>query len=231
MSKLQLWEEVSKTDPRFTKEFSGKGGFKGTAVNPMYLIRRATERWGPMGGDWGLRIVEEKVIEGAPMIDKDGQRVGSDLLHMVQAELYYPDGKIYCFGQTMLSGSNKYGFYTDEEAPKKSLTDALTKGLSWLGFAADVHMGMFDDVKYVNQIKEEFAKGFVSQAQANELSALVEKLHDPDDEVSSLQRFLNWSTAAAKRRVVSIENLPADLFVKAKKVLEDQVAKKEEVPV
>ena len=43
-----------------------------------------------------------------------------------------------------------FGPFTDEEAPKKSLTDALSKAMSWLGFAADIHLGRWDDNKYVN---------------------------------------------------------------------------------
>ena len=149
---LSLWESVQKTDPIFTKEFSGKGGFSGTAISPMWLIRRATEVWGPMGDKWGISILSENVLDG----------IGGDKLHVVCAQIWYPGsnntrGTIPCYGQTQLCGMRKDGKpYLDEEAPKKSLTDALTKGLSWLGFAADVHMGLFDDVKYVAQVKQEF---------------------------------------------------------------------------
>ena len=37
------------------------------------------------------------------------------------------------------------------ECQKKALTDAITKGLSYLGFNADVFLGMFDDNKYVSE--------------------------------------------------------------------------------
>jgi len=159
---LSLWKSVEKTDPQHTKGFSGKGGFKGTAISPMWLIRRATELWGPMGGKWGVRNVKAEVLDGP----------GQEKLHVVQAEIFYPlpqslgdgtnftqVGAVPCFGQTTLCGVRKDGTpFLDEEAPKKSLTDALTKGLSWLGFAADVHMGLYDDVKYVNTVNEEFRK-------------------------------------------------------------------------
>ena len=46
---------------------------------------------------------------------------------------------------------------TDGEAPKKSLTDAIKKALSMLGFSADVFLGMFDDVNYVQQLQAEQA--------------------------------------------------------------------------
>ena len=44
----------------------------------------------------------------------------------------------------------------DDEAPKKALTDAMTKAFSHLGVSADVFLGMFDNSKYVAAMKEKF---------------------------------------------------------------------------
>jgi hypothetical protein len=41
----------------------------------------------------------------------------------------------------------------DDDAPKKAMTDALTKGLSHLGVSADVFLGLYDDNKYVQSLK------------------------------------------------------------------------------
>lgn len=155
---LKLWDAVSRTDPASTKNFSRSGGFKGTAISPMYLIHKATSLWGPMGEKWGVRIVSDKVIDGGPLIHETLGVVGCERVHQVQIELIYPAGTVPAFGQTIMVGKNKYGFFTDEDAPKKSLTDALTKALSWLGFSSDVHMGRFDDVKYVEAVRKEIAE-------------------------------------------------------------------------
>ena len=48
--------------------------------------------------------------------------------------------------------------FMDEEAAKKAVTDAVTKCLSYLGLAGDVHMGLFDDSKYVAERKIEERK-------------------------------------------------------------------------
>ncbi len=159
---MSLWQSVEKTDPAQTKEFTGRGGFKGTAVRPLWLIRRATEQWGPMGGKWGARIVNEQILEGAPILTSDGTQLAVEKIHCVQIELFHPGGFVPAFGQTVFVGRNKNGLFTDEDAPKKSLTDAVSKGLSWLGFAADIHLGKFDDHKYVNDLRnhpEEFQVG------------------------------------------------------------------------
>ena len=42
----------------------------------------------------------------------------------------------------------------EDEAPKKSLTDALKKCLSMLGFSADIYMGMYDDPSYVEAVTQ-----------------------------------------------------------------------------
>jgi len=152
MSNLDIWNSVGKTDPAYTKAFSRGGGFRGTATNATWLAKRATEMFGPIGIGWGIKVLDERVLDGA-----EGEKV-----HRVHICLWYKWdgelGKVEHFGQTTFVGKNKHGWFTDEEAPKKSLTDAMSKALSLLGFASDVHLGLFDDNKYVNDLKREFAE-------------------------------------------------------------------------
>ena len=67
---------------------------------------------------------------------------------------------------------------TDWEAAKKSLTDAIGKCLQPLGFAADIHMGMFDDPTYIDTVRNEIE---------------LEKADDKDAEIArqKLER-LDW---------------------------------------
>lgn len=159
---LKLWQQVEKTDPKHTKSFSKAGGFSGTAINATYLIRKATELWGPMGSSWGPEIADEKYVEGA-----DGT-----IIHVLRINFKYPQGCFPSYGQTTFVGQNKNGRFTDEEAPKKSLTDAITKALSMLGFSADVFLGLYDDNKYVNDRRAEFASGSRITPVAGSLAAL-----------------------------------------------------------
>lgn len=154
---LHIWKAVQTTDPRRTKEFNRGGGFKGTATNPTYLAMRATEIFGPAGKGWGVEVRDEKFMDGAPILNNDGGVICHEVIHIIRVALwYYYDGKRYeveQFGQTTFVGKNKYGIFTDEEAPKKTLTDGMTKCLSLLGFAADVYLGLYDDSKYVNDLR------------------------------------------------------------------------------
>lgn len=143
MENRDLWDLASPTDRNFTKRFTRGGGFAGTAINATYMIQRATEVFGPVGLGWGWEIMDEKYQEGAP----------GDIIHVLRVRIWFTfgekTGSFEHFGQTTFVGKNKNGPFTDEEAPKKSLTDAITKALSCLGFASEIHMGRWDDVKGV----------------------------------------------------------------------------------
>lgn len=150
MSNMAIWNAVEKTDPNYTKPFD-RAGFKGTATNPTWLAKQATSKFGPIGIGWGINVIDEKYQEGAP----------GTIVHIVRCRLWYiwegKTGEVEVYGQTTFSGKRNNGnSYTDEEAPKKSLTDAMTKALSLLGFAADVHLGLYDDNKYVNDLRREY---------------------------------------------------------------------------
>lgn len=160
---LSIWERVSKTNPSFTKQFNRGGGFKGTATNPTYLMMVATEMWGAAGKGWGYNIIDENYIQGAPVYNDKGAVLCNEVIHVVRLDFWYiEDGVKYTtppqFGQTAFIGKNKFGIFTDEEAPKKSVTDAMTKCMSMLGFSADIFMGMYDDVKYLATVKQQFAE-------------------------------------------------------------------------
>jgi len=156
---LALWDEVQKTDPRYTKEYSGAGGFSGTSINATYLVRLATEQFGPIGIGWGYDIEEERFDSGGLLeVTEEGHEIRA-MVHTLKLKLWYkngPDrGEVTHFGHTPYVYRNKYGIQTEQEASKKSLTDALKKCLSMLGFAADVFMGEFDDIHYLESLKEE----------------------------------------------------------------------------
>lgn len=191
-----LWQAVEKTDPSFTKQFSRGGGFKGTATNATYLARKATEQFGPCGTGWGVQVVDEEIIDGAPLL-LEGVVVAHERIHKVRAKLWYmrdgQRGEVEQFGQTQMVGKNKNGFFTDEEAPKKSLTDAMSKCLSLLGFSADIHLGLYDDNKYVAKLEQEFANGTEDdKAKADDFKAAIEGASD-ETELARVAKDLSGS--------------------------------------
>lgn len=203
---LKLWTAVEKTNPSFTKEFNRGGGFKGTAINPTYLARKATETFGPVGIGWGYEIVHEETTKGAKINEDDCEQI-----HTLRVKVWYKwqgeRGELEHFGATTFVGKNKYGSFTDEEYKKKSLTDAIGKCLSLLGFSSDVHLGRYDDNKYVNDLRNEVKKAEAAKVNAatqeereaawNEVQSDLQKLNSKA-EISAL--FRGWK---AKLNIVN----------------------------
>lgn len=153
--KIKIWKEIWQTNPDKTKKFTKSGGFTGTAINPTYIKERLTELFGPVGLGWGYKVVDEEMVKGHKFED------GQVLVHKVLIEFWYRFGEmksepIQAFGQTTFVGKYSRGWFTDEDAPKKSLTDALGKAVSDLGMCADIYMGLYDDNKYIAEVKEKF---------------------------------------------------------------------------
>lgn len=212
---LDLWDAVCRTNPAYAKKFSRGGGFSGTATNGTYLVREATQQFGPYGIGWGIEILNEDYIEGAPIII-DGAVVTHEKIHVLRIKLWYildgVRGEVPHFGQTTFVGKNKHGPFTDEEAPKKSLTDAMSKALSMLGFAADIHLGLYDDNKYVAKITEEFAEPppAITPAQVDEIADRLKEVG------ADTGAFLAWLKAD------SLDVIPANSYARVMAALDQK---------
>ncbi|NBM50229.1 MULTISPECIES: hypothetical protein [unclassified Proteus (in: enterobacteria)] len=173
---LNIWKRVQRTDPRFTKPLEGMG-FVGTSINSTYMFMRATEIFGPIGEGWGYEVLEEKFIDGKPLVepvlDERNKQVATRFLrdgdgalfceqnHSIKIRFWYiieceTRGEFESYGATPYRYQTNYGIKVDGEAIKKSLTDAIKKALSMLGFSSDVFMGMHDNPEYLASNKLEF---------------------------------------------------------------------------
>ena len=171
---MKLWDSVEKTNPKYTKKVNQRGGF--TAIGAQYQLRTATETFGPFGWGWGVK--DERI--------EKWEDVG---LAVSQATLWYnidaygTDDETY--GTIPIHSSIKYqsNGRVDDDFMKKVATDALTKGLSKLGFNADVFMGMFDDNKYVNKLTN------MNGTWKKEVTDATKGLSDKDKE--SIHNYIN----------------------------------------
>jgi len=168
---MQIWSKVDKTDTRFTKK-AKVNGQDITSLSGTAMVMKATELFGPVGIGWGWRIVEERFDEGHEIFVGEGEKracIGREIGHTVKIALWFMQedkrGEIEQYGCTRYQYKTSYGMTTDGEAPKKSLTDAIKKALSMLGFSADVFLGLFDDQDYVQQLEAEQA---IEQAEDRE---------------------------------------------------------------
>lgn len=139
---MSLWNQVFVTDPLAVKPITGKS-YKGSSPKPYWLIEQATKVFGPAGLGWGHNIISQ----GFQQCGQD------DMLHWAIVEFWYMQGEKRCAVQQMggtkaMYKTNNGKIIVDEDAPKKSVTDALVKAMSSIGFVGDIFSGRWDDSKY-----------------------------------------------------------------------------------
>lgn len=154
---LKLWSLVDKTDVKYTKSAT-VGGRNFTSISPMYQKKEATRAFGIQGISWGVKTDSEIF---------DYKVIGDTTLLVYRAVLFFTfDGEK---GEIPIAATEKIAYVTkggkgylkiDDEADKKVRTNALTKGLSELGFNADIFMGLFDDWEYreLRELEAELAR-------------------------------------------------------------------------
>lgn len=145
-----LWKRVCMTDPKAVKPITGKQ-YSGNSPKPYWIVERLTDEFGPCGIGWGFKILNERIERFSD----------TDTLHIAVVQFWYvldgKHGELEQIGQTKASYTSGAGkFILDEDAPKKSVTDALIKCASYLGFAGDIFSGRWDDSKYVAEAGKEW---------------------------------------------------------------------------
>lgn len=151
---LNLWNKVCTTDPSHVTEASVSGQKRKT-VRAAFQKEKATELFGIYGIDWGVEVGSESY---------DQITIGDTVLLQYTAVMFFNfeqrKGRMPIAASVKLayktSGGNGY-LKVDEEAIKKVRTDALTKGLSELGFNADIFKGWMDNDGYAAFAAEETA--------------------------------------------------------------------------
>ena len=140
---LELWNKVEKTNPKYTKK-AKVGGMSITAIAPQYQIMMVTEQFGVYGKTWGFKNIEldYSLVEKYDMV-------------VFKGTFFFPEGQFEIINSYKLFINNAKTMLDDNFA-KKIETDTLTKAISKLGFNADIFLGKFDDVRYVNEMNAEF---------------------------------------------------------------------------
>lgn len=172
---LRHWTTLYKTDPAHTKQFTSGGGFRGTAIKPIYATQKMTEHFGPCGIGWGMAKPEFQLVNGD----------NRELLVYCTVCLWYMDSdtraEVYGVGGDKVIGYVKASqnrperWENDDEAFKKAYTDALGNAMKQIGVGGDVHMGQFDDLKYRQEVEREFAEERL-QAKAPDVSKSIADL-------------------------------------------------------
>lgn len=140
---MSLWEKWATPDPKYISKVE-LGRRKFDSIAPHYRVRLMTEEFGPMGGRWYAKEVENQTITVAT-------QKGPKVYWFSKVEVGYVYGEkgnlhtVEQWGGTELNS---------DEAPKMAFTDALGKCLSYLGIAADIYMNERNDDKYYRMEQE-----------------------------------------------------------------------------
>lgn len=170
----EIWDALAKTDPKHTKPFNRAGGFKGTAIKPIWIVKRLTDHFGACGVGWGINEPSFQVVPC------DGETL---VFCTVSCWHGTRENVLFGVGGDKAQAKRKDGSFCDDEAFKKAFTDAVGNAFKFIGVGADVHMGLFDDDKYVSQAKAEFAQAddvkdetgeLISHAQIVEITAMAQ---------------------------------------------------------
>lgn len=136
-AKTEIWDKLSRPDPKALKPFQRSGGFRGTAINPMHTLHTVTEAFGPCGTGWGMTKPEFQIV---------GTNVYCTVGVWIWDEKHSDTSDpVWGVGGEALTGRG------DDEAFKKAYTDALGNALKHLGANADIYFNLWDGNKYVDE--------------------------------------------------------------------------------
>ncbi len=178
---LKLWKLVEITPPTHIQGAKVSGQNR-TTVKAIYQKEKATEVFGIQGVSWGVKVGSEEYIR-VP--------VGDELLLQYTAVMFFnfedSKGEIPIAAaikevSTFKRNTPQQYNSLDNEAIKKVRTDAMTKGLSELGFNADIFKGYYDIQGY-----SDYVSSVTNEAEQDkqELS-----------KISEAEEYAKWKTIA-----------------------------------
>lgn len=107
-----------------------------TDINPMWRIQKLTEMFGPAGIGWYVEVVKQEVVDGP----------SGDKMAFMDVNLYVRENgegewsmPIFGTGGSSLVAKESSGLRSDDDAWKKTYTDALSVACKALGIGADVY--------------------------------------------------------------------------------------------
>lgn len=163
---MELYDKFSITPKNAQKPISA-GRLKGmTDINPMYRIKALTEQFGAVGFGWYYEITNKWLENGADGVI--AAFVDINLYVKYNGEWSKP---IQGTGGSTFVAKESKGLYTDDEAYKKALTDAISIACKSLGMCADIYYSK--DTKFgtkYDTIQEE--KKYITKEQIKKFEEL-----------------------------------------------------------
>lgn len=139
---LALYNQVRQVPDQAQKKI-GAGRLSGmTDINPMWRIKSLTEMFGTCGFGWKYEIIRQWTEVGA-----DGAVAAFTNINLfVKVDGSWSEAIPGTGGSALVAKESK-GLYTNDEAYKMALTDAISIACKALGFGADIYFAK-DRTKY-----------------------------------------------------------------------------------
>lgn len=189
-----IWKMVETSDPAQLKKITVGRNFLSIDAYPQ--IQKATKIFGPMGIGFGLTDIEYRIVDDveASTSKKPGVR---DKLMIFSCNFWYKFpgtekiGIIPIMNSMLLEGRN--------DAPKKLMTNSISKALSYLGWNFDVFSGSWDDDPYADR-PEIPAPNWMKE----NLNRLLKSGHFTDEQVKKVTDFqinAGWTLQSVQNSV------------------------------
>lgn len=145
---LKIWNNI-KRPPVSALQKIKAGRLKGMSdINPQWRLEALTNQFGPCGVGWKYEIAKAWTDDGSEGITV----VNVEIKLYIKHDGAWSD-PIPGMGGSQLIKKESAGMYTNDEAYKMALTDALSVAGKALGLASDIYMGLWDGSKYLTAEK------------------------------------------------------------------------------
>ena len=140
---MDTWKQLC-TPPSDALKTIQAGRLRGKSdINPQWRYERLTEVFGICGFGWKYEIVRLWTEPGA-----DGQVMAFATVNLYISIDGIWSNPIPAVGGSMAVEKEKNGMYTNDEAYKMAVTDAIGTAAKMIGLAADIYRGTYDGSKY-----------------------------------------------------------------------------------
>ena len=134
MEKMKLWEIMTPVDDKYKTSMRMPDGSFLTSVKPYEAMRRMTSIFGPMGYGWGAAVLEAR---------KEGDTFQMRIDLWYKPHFVDPSIPISELAHIESWGGTEYNSI-DWDMSKKAMTNAISKAISFLGFASPIYLGEED---------------------------------------------------------------------------------------
>lgn len=220
--KKRIWDLVYHTNPLHTEAVTDRSGnVLSYSIDAYRQIEKATEIFGAYGESWGVR--DEKFNLQKMEIPDKGLYT---YVCLYTGTLFYPGGIIPIHSDIECILSTQHYTKYSTGWSKKVATNALSKGLSKLGFNADVFQDRFSDKDYVQEMNVKFGNIIdtrkpIDSDMIKDINYLIAK-----SGVLSLEKVIDGLNRVFKTEFTDIKDLKAYHYMWIKNAIETKYIKK-----